>query len=173
MGKKLDTNYVPWKDLLQRATNAMLFGTKIEVLQIPNADNGYTAVVHARVTFEDGRVFEDVGDANPANTNDTTSNALLRMASTRAKARCLRDALNIGEVADVELPAFGSVTREERNYAPETQEPRAAVSRLNGALVCSNHQCGKQLTDNQAKVSKFAYGQPYCPTCQKLVSRIA
>jgi hypothetical protein len=50
------------------------------------------------------RVFEDYGDCTKHNTNKMIYPAALRMASTRAKARALRDATGLGLTAFEELP---------------------------------------------------------------------
>jgi SWIM zinc finger len=53
------------------------------------------SLAHAVATFDDGRCFEGSGDATPANTNRKVAPHFRRVALTRAKARALRDALNI------------------------------------------------------------------------------
>src|SRR5947209_6747030 len=60
------------------------------------------AVVQAEVETEKG-AFMGIGDANPSNVNRMILPHLLRMAETRAKARALRDAVNIGVTALEEL----------------------------------------------------------------------
>jgi hypothetical protein len=96
--------YVLWAGLLDAATKTGLRSLTTTVLQIPTADNGNLAVVMARAEFEDGRVFEDVGDCSPASTTPQLASAAIRLASTRAKGRCLRDATNIGMTMYEELP---------------------------------------------------------------------
>ena len=48
--------------------------------------------------------FVDVADASPQNVNRMMATCTLRMASTRAKARVLRDYLGIGICSLEELP---------------------------------------------------------------------
>ena len=43
-----------------------------------------------------GELFSDIGDADPSNVNRKIAPHIIRMASTRAKARVLRDLCNIG-----------------------------------------------------------------------------
>ena len=53
--------------------------------------------------FQDGRRFEESGDATPANTNRKVAVHFRRVALTRAKARVLRDALGVDLGAVEEL----------------------------------------------------------------------
>ena len=89
------------------------------LVQLPSELNGSTAVVHATVVTDRG-TYTGLGDANPANVTRMMVPHLIRMAETRAKARALRDATNVGVTAFEELgeaspgaasePAWGSTT---------------------------------------------------------------
>jgi len=61
------------------------------------------ALAAAHAFFADGRKFWDAGDATPTNVHQQVRAHFPRVALTRAKARCLRDALNIGMMAVEEL----------------------------------------------------------------------
>jgi hypothetical protein len=61
------------------------------------------ALAAAHAFFKDGRKFWDAGDATPDNVHFGVKPHFARVALTRAKARVLRDALNIGMVAVEEL----------------------------------------------------------------------
>src|SRR5262245_7744695 len=61
------------------------------------------ALAAAHAYFKDGRKFWEAGDATPSNVHQLVKGHFPRVALTRAKARCLRDALNIGLVAVEEL----------------------------------------------------------------------
>jgi hypothetical protein len=61
------------------------------------------AVAHATATFRDGRRFSESGEATPENVGHQVRPHFARLALTRAKARCLRDALNIALCAVEEL----------------------------------------------------------------------
>lgn len=61
------------------------------------------AIAEATAMFHDGRTFTEAADATPSNVNSRIKPHFARMALTRAKARCLRDALNITYVCAEEL----------------------------------------------------------------------
>lgn len=73
-----------------------------QLLQVPSETNDFTAVFAATVETEKG-IFKCHGDANPDNVNSRIAPHIIRMAETRAKARALRDAVNIGVVSLEEL----------------------------------------------------------------------
>lgn len=76
----------------------------VEIVQYPNKSNDDTAVAQARLEFQDGRVFGEIGDANRGNIkNAAIAKHMIRMAATRAKARAMRDAVNIAVVCEEEL----------------------------------------------------------------------
>jgi hypothetical protein len=103
-------DFVLYAGLLD-AAHGRLLAISTQLLQAPTEGNGQVAIVHARVTLKDGEAFDGIGDASPANTSRNIAPHAIRMAETRAKARALRDALNIGgmsaveELGDEEAPA--------------------------------------------------------------------
>jgi hypothetical protein len=97
-------DYPVFAGVLDAATKAGLRSLRTTIVQIPSPENGHLAVVMARAEFDDGRVFEDVGDCSPASTSPQLAAAALRLASTRAKGRVLRDSINVGQTMFEELP---------------------------------------------------------------------
>ena len=89
--------------LLDLAHQKNLTSMEVDLLQYPTTDNEKTAVCKAVAKTANGGVFVDVGDANPMNCNAKVARHIIRMASTRAKARCLRDLTNIGMTCLEEL----------------------------------------------------------------------
>jgi hypothetical protein len=66
---------------------------------------GELALAEATAAFADGRTFSECADATPANVGAKVKAHFARMALTRAKARALRDALNIAMCAVEEVEA--------------------------------------------------------------------
>lgn len=104
-GRVVDTKeVVTYAGLLNRATQDNLKKVYTELIQLPSEANEMTAICMAEVVTDKG-VFRDYGDANPVNVSSMIVPHIIRMASTRAKARALRDAVNVGVVALEELGA--------------------------------------------------------------------
>lgn len=110
-----ETDAIAYKGLLSVAHDEGLKFVKTEIVQVPSDDNAKTAIVRAVVRTRRG-IFSGIGDANPANVNRRIAPHVIRMAETRAVARALRLAVNIGEVA---LEELGD------DFAVESDTPRA------------------------------------------------
>lgn len=105
-GKK----YVLYAGLLAVAHERGLTEIDTELVQIPVIDGAVSgedsAIVKATVKLErDGKFYQftGIGDAKPDNVAKNIVPHLIRMAETRAKARALRDAINVGVTAFEEL----------------------------------------------------------------------
>ena len=113
-------------DLLHQLSEGF-FAIDTEVLQLPTAENNLTAVCQARVRIFDPqdadvvrRLTTGIGDADPSNVSAQMKPHLLRMAETRAKARALRDAVNVGMAA---LEELGPDDQPERREEPRPSSP--------------------------------------------------
>lgn len=102
-----ETDAVSYKGLLSLAHDDGLREVSTKLLQHPTAENRWTAIVMSRVVTRRGS-FSGIGDASPESTNPGVGIHAIRVAETRATARALRAAVNIGEVALEELA--GNVT---------------------------------------------------------------
>ncbi len=91
--------HVLYAGLLDEAHARGLRSIETELLQVPN---GEVAIARAVARTEDGK-FTGIGDASPENVGRMIAPHIIRMAETRAKARALRDAINVGVAALEEL----------------------------------------------------------------------
>ena len=82
-----DKDFVKYPGLLDVAHQKNLCMVDVDILQFPSDENKQTAICKAVVQSMDGKKFTDIGDANPMNCNAKVAKHLIRMASTRAKAR--------------------------------------------------------------------------------------
>ncbi len=97
---------VTYPTLLGQAHEEGLARVRTTLVQIPGQDNGQVAIVKAEVETSKG-LFEAFGDASPENVDSFLAPHLIRVAETRAKARALRDAVNVGVVSFEELDGVG------------------------------------------------------------------
>ncbi|MDQ3659244.1 MAG: hypothetical protein M3338_06170 [Actinomycetota bacterium] len=109
--------FVLYAGLLEEAHERGLRSIETELLQVPGTENGEVAIARAVVRTEDGK-FSGIGDASPTNVNRQIAPHIIRMAETRAKARALRDAINVGVTAFEELGEDGG---ESEAVAPRVQ----------------------------------------------------
>jgi hypothetical protein len=93
---------IAYAEILKIAHEEGLKSIATELLLTPTDENGHLCIVKATVQTERGR-FEGLGDADPGNVEADFAPHLIRVAETRAKARALRDAVNIGVVSFEEL----------------------------------------------------------------------
>lgn len=88
--------------VLARAHEEGLSSIETKLLQVPGPDNGFVAIVEAKVTTGKG-TFSGIGDAHEGNVGRKIAQHIIRMAETRAKARAMKDAINLGMVSIEEL----------------------------------------------------------------------
>lgn len=135
-------SFVTYEGLLDLAHQRNLLSLEVEIIQMPNSENNMTAICKAVATTDKER-YQDIGDASPRSVNSALVPHLIRMASTRAKARVLRDLTNVGMTAIEELSMEeSSVVESEENYPSYQEEaptPRQleTIKKLAGEL---NHQ---------------------------------
>jgi hypothetical protein len=139
-------DFVKYSGLLDLAHQRKLTNLEIEVLQYPTQENEKTAICRAKAQTALGDVFSDIGDANPANCNYKVGKHLLRMASTRAKARVLRDLNNIGMTCLEELGDLDEVIGNEEKGTAQKGRIKSFPKKMvkSGASVS---QLGKEEGD--------------------------
>jgi hypothetical protein len=111
-------DFVIYAGLLDLAHQKGLIKMAVDIIQNPTPENGHMAIAKATAESKLGGLFVDVGDATPTNCNAKVAKHLLRMASTRAKARALRDMTNIGITCLEELGDLNDITEEGTNLEP-------------------------------------------------------
>ena len=140
--------FVLYAGLLEEAHSRGLRSIETELLQVPAKENGEVAIVKALIRTEEGK-FAGIGDASPQNVNRAIAPHLIRMAETRAKARALRDAINVGVTAFEELGGPGEEEVVESRAAERDGRPKAQNEEGRGELPATR----KQLNYLEALVS--------------------
>lgn len=100
-------DFVLYAGLLDAAHRNGLSSISTSVYEAPRAENKWTAICQATVVFPWGS-YSGIGDAHAENVGRMIQPHIIRMAETRAKARALRDALNVGMAAVEELVSLPS-----------------------------------------------------------------
>src|SRR3712207_5090104 len=101
--------YILFAGLLDEAHNRGLVGMETEEIEVLyNPDDGQPERARYKATAlmdQDGSIcrYSGYGDADRQNVGRNIIPHLIRMAETRAKARALRDAINVGATALEEL----------------------------------------------------------------------
>lgn len=129
-------SFVTYEGLLDLAHQRGLLSLDVELLQFPNEENNMTAIARAIATTDKER-FSDIGDASPKSVNNMLAPHIIRMASTRAKARALRDLTNVGMTSVEELSLEDNIAEAEEHYGPEespTKRQLETIKKLSGDL---------------------------------------
>lgn len=93
---------VSYENLLDRVHKDGLKEVRTGLIQRPDKENQFTAIVFARVKTNKG-IFSGIGDASPTNVTPEYAPHYIRVAETRAKTRAYRDAVNVASVGTDEL----------------------------------------------------------------------
>ena len=154
-------DFVLYTGLLDLGHQIGIQSMNIEAIQFPTKDNGNEAICKAIVTSIDGRVFSEIGDANPKNVNNQIAVHVIRMAATRAKARALRDMTNIGMTCLEELGDIESVTGADQSKViplrQKTKQQRSAndsPKAENTEKKAEDHHQEKTHEETEAKTSE-------------------
>ena len=131
-------DFVLYAGVLDLANQKGLLRLDVEIIQFPTKENGNEAICRAVAEGRSGEIFADVGDANPHNCAEMISKHIIRMASTRAKGRALRDMCNVGMACLEELESIDDVIGSKppaptRRKAEAPAKKMATVTKLNVA----------------------------------------
>ncbi len=131
--------FVLYAGLLEEAHNRGLRSIETELVQVPSKENGEVAIVKAVIRTEEGK-FGGIGDASPQNVNRAIAPHLIRMAETRAKARALRDAINVGVTAFEELGGEEEVVESQAGAGRDGRQATAQHEEGRGELPATRKQ---------------------------------
>ncbi|MCF8036804.1 MAG: hypothetical protein K9K62_08020 [Desulfobacteraceae bacterium] len=145
--------FVQYAGLLDLAHQKGLTELRVDLVQFPCVENGMECIVKAMAATESGMVFCDIGDANPGNTNKSVAQHIIRMASTRAKARVLRDMSNIGITALEEVGEDMADTPGNGNNGNGKKKPPKAAGRASAQSKSKgeNGNAPRAVTDAQKR----------------------
>jgi hypothetical protein len=178
-------DFVLYAGVLDLATQKGLLKLEVELLQFPTKENGNEAICRATAEGKNGEVFSDIGDSNPGNCTPMIAKHLIRMASTRAKGRALRDMCNIGiacleELSDLDdVMGNGPAKKTTRKPATPKAKPAAAAKKVTEKKepepekVSKPVKTPKKVNNSKApkakesKVSKQDQGTPSFSEAQK------
>jgi hypothetical protein len=169
--------FVLFAGLLVEAHTRRLVSLESQLIQAPTPENGQCAVYRARAVFqtEDGKeqTFVAHGDATPTNVTGKVAPHFMRMAETRAYARCLRWALNVGETSLEELDvdeqgdgpnrdgrSRGAAAPAVRGNAPKPSHPVAEAPR-SGGYAESRGQAERAVASQAARYTDPQTGEVF------------
>ncbi len=151
--------FVLYVGLLHVAQEAGIKELSVSIHQVPSPENGYTAIASAKAVTNDGSVFIDIGDASPESVGaEKFVPHLLRVASTRAKARVLKDAYGITMTSVEELIMDSPQVKSEGSHETRPTRPTLVPQREEDATdkqMHVLHSLAKQLCLNASDVSKL------------------
>ena len=139
---------IAYAEILKIAHEEGLKSITTQLLVTPAEENGRLCIVKATVETERGH-FEGLGDADPANVEADFAPHLIRVAETRAKARALRDAVNVGVVSLEELDGVGlNGSSDPGAGAPPTTRPTRRAAPSLSARLRGNGQSRPPRSEN-------------------------
>lgn len=160
-------DFVLYTGLLDLAHQHGLLKLEVEQIQVPLKENDYTAICRATAIAQNGAVFSDVGDANPGNVNRKIAPHVLRMASTRAKARVLRDLTNIGITCLEELGDLDDALTED--YSEKRSQNRFSSHANHNS---SGHQPNQHSPVKNARSKFIESGEKTADPAQKSNAKV-
>lgn len=175
-GKKETTDFVVYQGILDLAHQIGIKSLVVTELQRPHPDNNMIAICKATLISNDGRTFEDIADADVDNVGLMVKGAIIRMASTRAKARVLRDFTNIGITCFEELnpdTLSGTVRPDNKSYTkpsetkehsdePDTDEEMISEKQIQEIRDFYSHKVPEKDIESLSEEEKEEMGNVVC-----------
>ncbi len=143
--------FVMYAGLLNLAHENGLKSIRTDLIQAPSGENGYVAICAATVVLDKAgseHIYTGIGDAAENNVGPAMRASLIRMAETRAKARALRDAVNVGVSAFEELnetDAPDNSPRAARNRSARQERPNVPGATAAGRQADTDFADGAEL----------------------------
>lgn len=142
---------VLYAGVLQQAHQQGIRSIDTQLIQAPGPGNGDRAIVKATVEMEDGSRWPGLGGADPTSTSKQMVPHLLRLAETRAKARALKDAINVavvsmeemGEGEDPNQGSTGAKTQASRSPSDNGKVTERQANYLKYLVVETGHDLEK------------------------------
>ena len=169
-------DFCVYEGILNAAHEKKLKRLEVQILQYPNEENNHEAICQATAETAHGEIFSDIGDANPKNVNSKIVPHLIRMSSTRAKSRVLRDMTNIGIATVEELGDLDDVIgsgKGKNNLVKikkaklKTTKPVSAVYPVSAAQVRAISSIAKKRNMSEEEMNNLVEGN-YGTTFEKL-----
>lgn len=98
--------FILYAGLLEESHKRGIQILELDIAQFPRAENDFTCICKATLESKNDEIFSEIGDCNPKNVGSKIIPHLIRMASTRAKSRVIRDYCNIGMCSFEELNPY-------------------------------------------------------------------
>lgn len=153
--KQIDgKDFALYSGLLDLAHQKNLINLEADIIQYPSKENDHTAICRAIAKTAAGASFIDVGDANPGNCNSKVAKHIIRMASTRAKARCLRDLTNIGMTCLEELGDITEVIGADDSMGKPAPDKRGNVKKFTPKPTQTKNDNGRKQEHDNAEPAR-------------------
>lgn len=129
-----------------------LVSLECDIVQFPTEENNMSCICKATAIFNEVseenvpfiKTFTDIGDASPDNCESYVAKGFIRMASTRAKGRVLRDGTGIGTTMYEELDSASSDGSESSQLASKTKETKKEKPTMGELLQEARDQVKKK-----------------------------
>jgi len=180
--------FIKFGGLLHLATEKGISRIETEIIQLPSPENGQSAIIRAVVESKEDEMFSGIGDCSPENCHPKVAKHSIRIAETRAIARCLKLLVDspytcLEELAGEDDVIVGDNPRPETKKTPKTEKPAKPHSdngdsgqkpmsqAQKSAIINIGRRKGLTLVDLEKMVQEN-YGAPLIELSQKQASNL-